>query len=343
MIKIDGSEGEGGGQVIRTALSLALLTGKPFRIENIRAGRSRPGLLRQHLTAVNACLAISSSSAKSATINSRELEFIPGEVRGGEYSFSVGTAGSTSLVLQSILLPLLTAKSPSHVTIQGGTHNPWSPPFDFIDSAFIPLLGTMGASISARLERPGFYPAGGGEIRIEISPTAMFRKLSLLKRGPLIKKEVRAIVAGVPRSVAEREISTFRDALDWPEEECFIDELSRAYGPGNIVLAKLSHEFVTEVFCAFGEKGVQAESVAAGLAKQVSDYISLDAPVGPHLADQLLLPCLWAGDGEFITGPLSTHFETNLGIIKKFLDSNIEVSPHAGGRIHVAVRRSNLS
>src|SRR2546428_9297761 len=160
MITIDGSFGEGGGQILRTALSLSLATGTPFRIENIRAGRKKAGLLRQHLTAVLAAAEIGAAEIEGATLGSTMLTFTPKSVRAGEYRFAVGTAGSGTLVFQTILPALLRASAATRVTIEGGTHNSAAPPFDFLDRTFLPLIRKMGATVSLKLERYGFYPAG---------------------------------------------------------------------------------------------------------------------------------------------------------------------------------------
>ena len=170
MIEIDGSQGEGGGQILRTALALALVTGKPFRITNIRAGRKKPGLLRQHLTAIQAAMAVGGAAAEGATIGSRDLVFHPGAITPGTYRFAVGTAGSTTLVLQTILPALLCAGGESMLTLEGGTHNPFAPPFDFLQTTFLPQVNRLGPKVEAVLERPGFYPAGGGRFRV--SPTS---------------------------------------------------------------------------------------------------------------------------------------------------------------------------
>src|SRR5262245_2007058 len=160
-ITIDGSAGEGGGQILRTALALSLVTARPFRIERIRAGRPKPGLLRQHLTAVQAAAKVGAARISGAEVGSLELTFEPTGLRGGAYDFAVGTAGSATLVLQTLLPALLRAREPSQLTIEGGTHNPYAPPFDFLARTFLPVLRRMGAAIEARLEAPGFYPAGG--------------------------------------------------------------------------------------------------------------------------------------------------------------------------------------
>ena len=185
MIIIDGSEGEGGGQVLRTSLSLSLLTGKPFRIEKIRANRSRPGVMRQHVTAVEAACEIGGAECEELAVGASELTFVPGKVKPGEHRFAVGTAGSTSLVLQTILPPLMLADGPSSLVLEGGTHNIHAPPFDFLDRVFLPILNRMGPRVSARLVRPGFYPAGGGRIEVEIEPLRQLARLDLLERGEL--------------------------------------------------------------------------------------------------------------------------------------------------------------
>ena len=172
-LTIDGSLGEGGGQVLRSALALSILTGRPFRIEKIRAGRKKPGLLRQHLTAVQAAARISGADVQGATMRSTELVFEPGEIQPGEHHFSIGTAGSTTLVAQTVLVPLLRAKEPSRVVIEGGTYNSSAPPFDHFARSFAPILERMGAQLDVRLVRPGFHPAGGGRIEVDIEPSKL--------------------------------------------------------------------------------------------------------------------------------------------------------------------------
>src|SRR5216684_863631 len=198
MIVIDGSQGEGGGQVLRTSLALSLVTGKPFRIENIRAKREKPGLLRQHLTAVNAATKVSDAAVEGAQLGATTLTFVPRAVRSGDYRFAIGTAGSTTLVLQTILLPLAIAAEPSTLAIEGGTHNPHALPFEFLENAFIPLLRRMGAGVELELVRPGFYPAGGGEIRVRITPLRRLGPLHIEERGEIVSRRVRAVVAISP-------------------------------------------------------------------------------------------------------------------------------------------------
>src|ERR1051325_4105851 len=207
MITIDGSFGEGGGQILRTSLALALVTGKPFRIERIRAGRKNPGLLRQHLTAVNAAAQIGRAEVAGASIGSRELTFAPQAVTAGSYHFAVGTAGSATLVLETVLPALLIADGPSALVLEGGTHNPYAPPFDFLDKTFLPLVCMMGPRVAARLERHGFYPAGGGKFIVDIEPAARLGRIELDERGDITGRRARALIANLPRQIAERELS----------------------------------------------------------------------------------------------------------------------------------------
>ena len=180
MITIDGSKGEGGGQVLRSSLSLSMVTGQPFRIKNIRAGRAKPGLLRQHLTCVRASEAVCNATVEGAELGSKEIVFRPGAVQPGLHTFAVGTAGSAMLVLQTVLPPLMLATETSTVTVEGGTHNDHAPPFDFLEHAFVPLLRRMGARVDLILDGYGFYPAGGGRVVATISPAGALSPLHLM-------------------------------------------------------------------------------------------------------------------------------------------------------------------
>jgi RNA 3'-terminal phosphate cyclase (ATP) len=323
---IDGSHGEGGGQVLRTSLALALVTGKAFRIEKIRAGRKNPGLLRQHLTAVNAAASISSAEVEGANIGSRGLAFSPGKIEAGRYSFAVGTAGSATLVLQTILPALIIASGASEIALEGGTHNPFAPPFDFLARSFLPVINRMGAGVEAQLERHGFYPAGGGRFTVKVEPSDSLRRVDLVDRGKIISRRGRALVSSLPLSIAEREIGVIRRKLSWNREWLEAEEVRNSNGPGNVVMIEVESQNVTEVFTAFGERGVAAESVANRAAQEARVYLAAEVAAGEHLADQLLLPMAIAGGGSFTTLPLSRHSTTNIDIIKKFLDVEIAVS-----------------
>jgi RNA 3'-terminal phosphate cyclase (ATP) len=338
MLTIDGARGEGGGQILRSSLALALATGTPFRIERIRAGRAKPGLMRQHLTALEAATAVGGASVEGAAIGSQEVVFRPSRVRAGTYRFAVGTAGSAGLVLQTVLLPLATAGGPSALTLEGGTHNPHAPPFDFLAGAFLPLLRRMGARVEARLERTGFYPAGGGRMAIEIGEALALTPLDLPTRGATLRRRARALVSRLPRQIGDRELAVVRSRLGWAADELEVVVLDEGMaGPGNVLLLEIESAHVTEVFTGFGEVGVRAEAVAEQAAQEARRYLSADVPVGPHLADQLLLPLALAGGGRFRTVPLTRHATTNIEVIRQFLGRSIDVAPVGDRAVEVTV------
>lgn len=335
-ITVDGAAGEGGGQILRTSLALSLVTGKPVRVTNIRAGRSKPGLLRQHLTAVRAAVEVGHAVTDGAEIGSRELVFRPEGIHAGDYRFAVGTAGSTTLVLQTVLPALLLAKEASHIALEGGTHNPFAPPADFLTRVYLHHLAGF-ATFSAELTRPGFYPAGGGRLSVSITPRARKERFELLERGADVGREVIAHVAGLPRDIAERAFAQFEKRLGWPRAVCEIREHPAECGPGFVIVAGVVSERITEIFTGFGEKGVRAEQVADAAIDQVRAYLACSAPVGEYLADQLLLPLAIGGGGVFLSKGLSRHAQTNLDVIAQFLPAPIEVTPVEGGvRVTVA-------
>jgi RNA 3'-terminal phosphate cyclase (ATP) len=338
MLTIDGSTGEGGGQIFRTSLALSLVTGTPFRIHDIRQARAKPGLRPQHLAALAAAAAVGEADVDGAGVGAREIEFRPRRVRAGTYRFDVGTAGSTGLVLQTVLLPLVMARAPSSLTLEGGTHNTHAPPFDFLAEAFLPLVERMGAPVEAELERAGFYPAGGGRVHVEIGEARGLSPLSLLERGATRRRRARAMVSRLPRQIAERELAVIRSQLGWEADELETVVVSDATGPGNILLLSIESEHVTEVFTGFGELGVRAETVAERAADDTRRYKSARVPVGPYLADQLLLPLALAGGGTFRTMPLSLHATTNFEVIRRFLDVSIDVARVSDTVVDVTVR-----
>jgi RNA 3'-terminal phosphate cyclase (ATP) len=317
MITIDGSEGEGGGQVVRNALALSLVTGQPFRIANIRGGRDKPGLMRQHLTAVEAACTIGNADCEGVAVGSSEIVFRPGAVRGGDYRFAVGTAGSTGLVLQTVLMPLLTAEGPSRLVLEGGTHNMMAPPFEFIERSFLPIVNRMGPRVEARLIRHGFYPRGGGRIEVDIAP-APLAPIECIERGERLAVSATALFAGLPFNIAERELATVRALLGWPEEAYAVRELPEELGPGNALLLEARFEHVTEIVTGFGKLGVPAEALAKRAAQRMAGYIASAAFAGPYLADQLLLPFALAGGGAFTTVKPSGHARTAADIIALF-------------------------
>lgn len=325
MVVIDGSEGEGGGQILRSALSLAVCTRQAFRIEHIRARRERPGLLRQHVTAVKAAAAISDAKVDGCEVGSSTLTFEPRTLTAGEHSFNIGTAGSCTLVLQTVLFPLLTAPGSSTVKISGGTHNAAAPPFDFLSRAFMPLVARMGARVELTLERYGFYPRGGGSIVARIEPAARLSPLDLVERGARSDGYAEAYISAVPLHVAERELAVVAQRLNWRPEQLKVRGLPGDVGPGNVLSVTLVHEQVTEVFTAFGERGRSAESVAEEATRDACDYLGHAAPIGPHLADQLLLPMVLGGVRSFVTCAPTLHFKSNCDVIEAFTGKRVAV------------------
>ncbi|MET0406313.1 MAG: RNA 3'-terminal phosphate cyclase, partial [Cystobacter sp.] len=336
MIRLDGSRGEGGGQVLRTALALSLVTGTPFHMVNIRAGRSKPGLLRQHLTSVRAAAEVGGARVEGDALHSRELTFRPGRVKGGDYHFAVGTAGSATLVLQTVLPALLGASEPSSLVLEGGTHNPAAPPFDFLARAYLPLVRRMGPAVEASLERPGFFPAGGGRFQVDVLP-APLQPLHLMERGAVVRRRATAMFAQVPFDVAKRELETVGRVLGWGTEERGVEELKRSAGPGNALCLEVESEHVTEVFTGFGERGVSAESIATAVCEEARAYLEAGVPVGTHLCDQLLLLLALARGGSFRTLPLDGHALTQFETFAHFLDVRFRVTEPAPGVVEVRV------
>jgi RNA 3'-terminal phosphate cyclase (ATP) len=319
MIELDGALGEGGGQILRSALSLAMVTGQPFRIHGIRAGRTRPGLMRQHLVAVQAAARICGARVEGATLGSQALEFIPGPVKGGEYRFAIGTAGSCTLVLQTVLPALLCADAPSTLHLAGGTHNPMAPPLQFLQRAFLPRLAEMGAQVEVQLERYGFYPAGGGVVTARVRPCARLRAREWVTRGERTAAYAESVIAGIPARVATRELECVGKAMNWSGEQLIARRLPDEQGPGNALLLTFEYANVSEVFTAFGEKSVSAEQVARQAVQRARQYLCTSAAVGEYLADQLMLPLALAGGGGFTVDEVSMHARTNAQVIETFL------------------------
>jgi len=317
--------GEGGGQILRSSLALSLATGTPFHLRNIRAARRKPGLLQQHLTAVDAAAKVGGARAEGAALGSRRLIFTPERVKPGEFRFAVGTAGSATLVLQAVLPPLLTASGPSNLILEGGTHNPFAPPFDFMEMAFLPLIGRMGPGVVAGLERPGFYPAGGGRFRVQVKPAETLAHLDLLDRGEILNIRARALLSGLRENIGRRELNRVKGKLSLDRECLEVVEVENPKGPGNALIIEMESEAVTEVATGFGKKGVPAERVADKAVKEAKRYLAAGVPVGEHLADQLLVPMALAGGGAFRTMSPTQHTRTNIDVVKMFLDVEIDV------------------
>lgn len=340
MIDLDGAEGEGGGQILRTALTLAMITGTPFRVRNIRANRAKPGLMRQHLMAVRAAAQVCGAEVSDAEVGSQSLEFRPGRIQAGDYTFDIGTAGSSTLVLQTLIPALLYGERPSTVTVIGGTHNPMAPPVQFLKRAYGRVLAQMGATVGIHLRHFGFYPAGGGEVFAEIAPCPQLRAVDVMERGALRERYAEAVLANLPPSIGERELDVIGARLGWPEDHLRLIHLGGQQGPGNALMITVEYEGVTELFSAVGEKHVQAEAVANAVVDELQDYLASTAAVGEHLADQIMLPMALAGRGRFTLHRVSQHALTNADVIKRFVPVTISFEPDEARSI-CTVQRAN--
>ncbi len=319
MIRIDGSQGEGGGQVLRTSLALSACTGKAFSIENIRSKRRKPGLMRQHLSCVRAAQEICSAEVCGDEISSQQLTFLPGAVLADEYHFQVGSAGSAMLVLQTVLPPLLLAGSSSKVIVEGGTHNPLSPTFHYIDEVFIPMVNRIGGRCSCELEKWGFYPAGGGKATVVIEPwQGKPVRLDLLRSGQMVSSSVLAAVSKIPWEIAEDECSVIVKGVRFEvgQKRAITVE---SPGPGNVAMVRIDFEYGSAMFTGFGELGVSRRKVASIALSEANRFFASQAAVDSHLADQILIPMALAGGGSFTTTEPSLHTRTNLQVIEMFL------------------------
>jgi RNA 3'-terminal phosphate cyclase (ATP) len=334
LIQIDGSTG--GGQMLRTALTLAMITGQPFRMVNIRGKRKKSGLMRQHLTCVKAACEISGGSVDGAEVGSTEIVFRSAKVVGSAYQFSIGTAGSTTLLLQTLVPALLYADEESCLRLEGGTHNPMAPPFEFIQLVYLPALKRMGVEAEVSLLEKGFVPAGGGIIELSVKPCKKLLPISLHDRGALKSEHLSVFIRNLDRSIAERMLDAAKKQHPCAHASIEVTET----GPGRGVSCHLYAEFehTAELTSACGEVGVTAERIGLNVGKAMKHFQSSGAAVGHHLADQLLLPMALAGGGSFTTGMPDEHVTTNLSVIEKFLPLKSQIEDMQRG-----LRRISLS
>jgi RNA 3'-terminal phosphate cyclase (ATP) len=331
---VDGSMGEGGGQILRTSLALACITGRNLHIENIRAARRKPGLAKQHLSCVRAASQICGGQCKGAAIGSQVLDFQPGPIRSGNFTFDIGSAGSATLVIQTILPALFLADKPSTVTVTGGTHNPWAPPFDFLAETFLPAIKTAGFDADCKLVKHGFYPAGGGKIALNVRPRQEKSNLSIDFCQPTdnIQIHARIYTAKLPAHIAQRQKKLLlQSKLKFRNIEHI--EVTDSDGPGNCIMIRLvaaSSEAWgwlggTTVFTAFGQKGKPSEKVVGEVASLAGDFLPSNAAIDRFSADQLLIYMAISKSGSFTTNNLTNHLTTNIDTIKKFLPVNFRL------------------
>jgi RNA 3'-terminal phosphate cyclase (ATP) len=317
-LDIDGSSGEGGGQILRTALSLSILTKTPVRISNIRAGRAKPGLMRQHLVCVEAAAAISAAIVDGAELGATTLRFTPQALVGGTQHFKIGSAGSAMLVLQTLLPALLCAEQTSRITIEGGTHNMLAPSSSYLQRCFLPQLEKMGAQLDLEITQLGLFPSGGGRAVLQVRPSQL-QAIDILERGHALGVGAEAITAGVPFSVTQRELDAVQAHYKKKLVAADAIDAGRFTGPGNVMSVWAQFEHVSELITAHGARGVSAENVARSACRELDQYLANSkAVVGEHLSDQLLLPMYLAGGGEFRCAAISGHLQSNIDTINAF-------------------------
>jgi RNA 3'-terminal phosphate cyclase (ATP) len=341
LIELDGSFGEGGGQILRTSLALSLLTGKPFRLRRIRANRPKPGLHPQHLMSVKAAAAVGSAQLRGASLGSSDLEFHPGPVKGGAYRFDIGTAGATGLVLQTICLPLaLRGGVPTDLVITGGTHVSTSPCFHFLDLTWRRYLDLMGLRLSLAMVRPGFYPRGGGVVEARVEPCPGLKSLKLTERGPLTASGFSA-VAGLPDNITARQAKRATYTLRHRHGiTATVRPETWSGGPGTVLGVLAETTPVPVLFFGLGERGKPSEKVADEAVEQFGAFLrAAPAAVDPHSADQIMLPLALAeGPSEYTVSEVTQHLLTNAAVIKQFVEREIVVEGEEGspGRVRIS-------
>jgi RNA 3'-terminal phosphate cyclase (ATP) len=343
MKSIDGAIGEGGGQVLRTCLALSIVTGQGFNIHNIRAGRKKPGLRPQHLSAVKLAASISDANVKGAELGSTQISFSPQSAQPGKYKLDIGTAGSSLLVMQTIYLPLSLLERPSSIAISGGTHVPFAPSFDFIDQHWIYFMKRMGFNIHCEMLLAGFNPRGGGIIQVNLGPVDTIKPINMDLRGDL--KQIRGVsaISNLDRRIAERqrERVIHRLGSKYPLNDIRIRQMPSKFKGTTIVLFC---EFENSQACYFslGALGKPAEQVADEVCDKIEYFLSTEASIDEYLADQLLLPLSFAnGNSTFSTAKVTSHLMTNAEVIRSFIPIDISISGRTGesGLVRITLQK----
>jgi RNA 3'-phosphate cyclase len=338
MVELDGAFGEGGGQILRTSLALSLLTGKAFHLRNVRAGREKPGLQPQHLMSVQAAATVGHGRTRGAAKGSTDLEFEPGTVTPGSYHFAIGTAGATGLVLHTIYLPLALAGADSDITIDGGTHVATSPCFHFLETTWSGYLDLMGLKVGLKMQRPGFYPRGGGLLKAHIAACPRLQGIGNLEPSAGTAVHGFSAVAGLPEHIARRQAERASRRLQHLDLAANIREETWSGGPGTVLALILNTHPVPTLFFDLGKRGKPAERVADEAVAQLAHYLKCQPAVDKHSADQILLPlCLAKGPSTFPAEEISSHLLTNAAVIQRFVERDIRIEGNEGepGVVHI--------
>ncbi|MBN1659977.1 MAG: RNA 3'-phosphate cyclase [Anaerolineae bacterium] len=347
MIVVDGSYGEGGGQVLRTCLALSAVTGQPVRIEHIRAHRRKPGLQPQHLTGVRAVARVCHAQVEGARLDAQALTFTPGcSPQAGRYTFDVadaakgGSAGSTSLVLHTVLVPLALANGASELTLRGGTHVAWSPPFDYLKRVYLPTLARAGIRAKVNLRQWGWFPLGGGEVKVTIQgcgtagdrPQPVLEGLDLWERGELLRVRGISAASNLPKHIRARQAGAALGGLRAAGINARVDEVDAdSKGQGTALFLWAESEQALAGFTSLGQRGKPAEEVAADAVTELLAYLESGAALDCHLADQLVLPlALASGPSRFTTERVTNHLLTSAWVVNLFFPRRVRVEGQEG-------------
>lgn len=326
MLRVDGSMGEGQHHTLRTALALALATGRGVHIENLRPEGTPPGLLRPHLSLIEAAARVSQARVEGATLGSTAITFEPGDVLPGEHHFAVGLAAPLTDLFHVIVPPLLVADAPSTLIIEGATHAPDAPTVETLTRAWAPRINALGPKVAITVERPGFYPAAGGRLRVEITPADRLAPLHLVERGALQSKRAVACVAHLDEHIARRELETISGMMTFSEAELHLEQAGASRGPGNMVFIELTCEHTTEIFDGVGERTIPAEKVAEGVASEAREYLAAEVPAGRRLARDLLIPLALAGQGAITTLAPDRQLQADVALVQTFFEVELAVA-----------------
>ena len=326
MLEIDGSYGEGGGQIIRTAIAMSAIKQIPIKITNIRANRSKPGLQAQHLTGVKAAAELCNAKVKGAELGSTEIEFSPGKIKTGGFRFDIGTAGSITLVLQTLIPICAFAPGVVRLEIRGGTHALHAPPIEYFQNVFCDYAEKFGLIVTANVEKYGFFPKGGGVVKVEVKPAKSYKPINLTERGKLLNLKVFSIASEDLKSanVADRQVAGFRQNIKPDFVVKPFTEYTKTLSTGSAVYAHALYSNCKLGCSALGERGKKAEDVGRECAVDLLKEINSEATVDKHLADQLI-PFLGLFGGEFVTSDITEHTKTNVWVVEKFINKKFKI------------------